>query len=612
MEDINILEIVRKIDENDVDIWKKQIINHAKEYVKKHRFFSYKDAILTLLKIMEETRNKEISDEELGQLQVALVLLLCVRDSDKEGKTEKRELKWLDSLMYYEEETLWLRRYLYKRQKFSLRRTQQNITICPVEENEICSAEKTEFTDRLEVVLNNYTQFFRKGVSKIFKIPKKIGKCRLADLVLSDYAVYPILPAVLSSDIIQLNVYRKSPAKSKLVNPHLELPEWDEPINKYKILHKKSRLLCADIAEFLAMHLRTVSIPLSRIADSPTGFLEAVQEEFVVPRCRTVNLAQDLIAFYDLGMNDGQLLRNKISSYIEWPKKYTREVIEARFAEHGRELAEVIDFVRRMLSAKIWYDTSTMKVRYWHDILFSKLIDDKGLIKQGTACDFFGVDARSNRMKEADRIFERYFETVRIIYNVVEDTLPDAMSGRVQNNIANDFIIRFNKTMETQYWEMEALCGQMDEVDDVIKRAEDMPRQLQKALEGPLTVQVAYDFVKEHITHAPNSKECMEERAQKYYPEKEKRYELLRYYAEHMPGAWVAIYQFLLARSFDVIRHYAVALLRHCAIRQCQIELEKEIKDIDADVQRIKRQIAAKQKEASLAEAKSTSAKEKE
>jgi len=547
MEDINILEIVRKIDENDVDIWKKQIINHAKEYVKKHRFFSYKDAILTLLKIMEETRNKEISDEELGQLQVALVLLLCVRDSDKEGKTEKRELKWLDSLMYYEEETLWLRRYLYKRQKFSLRRTQQNITICPVEENEICSAEKTEFTDRLEVVLNNYTQFFRKGVSKIFKIPKKIGKCRLTDLVLSDYAVYPILPAVLSSDIIQLNVYRKSPAKSKLVNPHLELPEWDEPINKYKILHKKSRLLCADIAEFLAMHLRTVSIPLSRIADSPTGFLEAVQEEFVVPRCRTVNLAQDLIAFYDLGMNDGQLLRNKISSYIEWPKKYTREVIEARFAEHGRELAEVIDFVRRMLSAKIWYDTSTMKVRYWHDILFSKLIDDKGLIKQGTACDFFGVDARSNRMKEADRIFERYFETVRIIYNVVEDTLPDAMSGRVQNNIANDFIIRFNKTMETQYWEMEALCGQMDEVDDVIKRAEDMPRQLQKALEGPLTVQVAYDFVKEHITHAPNSKECMEERAQKYYPEKEKRYELLRYYAEHMPGAWVAIYQFLLA-----------------------------------------------------------------
>lgn len=612
MEDINILEIVRKIDENDVDIWKKQIINHAKEYVKKHRFFSYKDAILTLLKIMEETRNKEISDEELGQLQVALVLLLCVRDSDKEGKTEKRELKWLDSLMYYEEETLWLRRYLYKRQKFSLRRTQQNITICPVEENEICSAEKTEFTDRLEVVLNNYTQFFRKGVSKIFKIPKKIGKCRLADLVLSDYAVYPILPAVLSSDIIQLNVYRKSPAKSKLVNPHLELLEWDEPINKYKILHKKSRLLCADIAEFLAMHLRTVSIPLSRIADSPTGFLEAVQEEFVVPRCRTVNLAQDLIAFYDLGMNDGQLLRNKISSYIEWPKKYTREVIEARFAEHGRELAEVIDFVRRMLSAKIWYDTSTMKVRYWHDILFSKLIDDKGLIKQGTACDFFGVDARSNRMKEADRIFERYFETVRIIYNVVEDTLPDAMSGRVQNNIANDFIIRFNKTMETQYWEIEALCGQMDEVDDVIKRAEDMPRQLQKALEGPLTVQVAYDFVKEHITHAPNSKECMEERAQKYYPEKEKRYELLRYYAEHMPGAWVAIYQFLLARSFDVIGHYAVALLRHCAIRQCQIELEKEIKDIDADVQRIKRQIAAKQKEASLAEAKSTSAKEKE
>ena len=604
MEDINILEIVRKIDENGANTWKNQIINHVKEYVKKYEFSSYKDAILTLLKIMEKTRNKEISDEELGQLQVALVLLLCVRDSDKEGKTEKRELKWLDSLMYYEDETLWLRRYLYKRQKFNLKRTQQNITICP--------DEKTEFENRLKDVLNNYTQFFRKGVSKIFKIPKKIGKCRLADLALSDYAVYPILPAVLSSDIIQLNVYRKSPAKSKLVNPHLELPAWDESINKYKILHKKSRLLCADIAEFLAMHLRTVSIPLSRIADSPTGFLEAVQEEFVVPRCRTVNLAQDLIAFYDLGMNDGQLLRNKISSYIEWPKKYTREVIEARFAEHGRELAEVIDFVRQMLSAKIWYDTSAKRVRYWHDILYSKLIDGNGVIKQRTVCDFFRVDAKQNRMKKADRIFERYFETVRIIYNVVEDTLPDAMSGRVQNNIANDFIIRFNKTMETQYWEMEALCGQMDEVDDVIKRAEDMPRQLQKELKGPLTVQVAYDFVQEHITKAPDSKECMEERAQKCYPKEEKRYELLWYYAEHMPGAWVAIYQFLLARSFDVIGHYAVALLRHCAIRQCQIELEKEIKDIDADVQRIKRQIAAKQKEASLAEAKSTSAKEKE
>lgn len=58
MKDINMLEISRKIDENDVDIWKKQIINHAKEYVKKHGFSSYKDAILTLLKIMEETRKK--------------------------------------------------------------------------------------------------------------------------------------------------------------------------------------------------------------------------------------------------------------------------------------------------------------------------------------------------------------------------------------------------------------------------------------------------------------------------------------------------------------------------------------------------------------------------
>lgn len=37
-----------------------------------------------------------------------------------------------------------------------------------------------------------------------------------------------------------------------------------------------------------------------------------MKEEFVVPRCRTVNLAQDLIESYNLGMDDGQLLRNKI------------------------------------------------------------------------------------------------------------------------------------------------------------------------------------------------------------------------------------------------------------------------------------------------------------
>lgn len=38
MRDINMLEISRKIDENDVDIWKKQIINHTKEYVKNTDF----------------------------------------------------------------------------------------------------------------------------------------------------------------------------------------------------------------------------------------------------------------------------------------------------------------------------------------------------------------------------------------------------------------------------------------------------------------------------------------------------------------------------------------------------------------------------------------------
>ena len=86
MKDINILEISRKIDENDVDIWKKQIINHAKEYVKKHGFSSYKDAILTLLKIMEETRNKEISDEELGQLQIALFCCCVCATLTKRGR----------------------------------------------------------------------------------------------------------------------------------------------------------------------------------------------------------------------------------------------------------------------------------------------------------------------------------------------------------------------------------------------------------------------------------------------------------------------------------------------------------------------------------------------
>ena len=119
-------------------------------------------------------------------------------------------------------------------------------------------------------------------------------------------------------------------------------------------------------------------------------------------------------------------------------------MIEASFGEHGMELAEVIDFVRQMLSAKIWYGTSTKRVRYWHDILYSKLIAGNRVKKQRTLYDFFGVDAEPNGTKEADRIFERYFETVRIIYNVVGDTLLDAMSGRVHNGIANDFIIRFN------------------------------------------------------------------------------------------------------------------------------------------------------------------------
>ena len=42
MEDINILEIVRKIDENDANTWKSQIINHVKEYVKNANFLRIK------------------------------------------------------------------------------------------------------------------------------------------------------------------------------------------------------------------------------------------------------------------------------------------------------------------------------------------------------------------------------------------------------------------------------------------------------------------------------------------------------------------------------------------------------------------------------------------
>ncbi len=69
----------------------------------------------------------------------------------------------------------------------------------------------------------------------------------------------------------------------------------------------------------------------------------------------------------------------------------------------------------------------------------------------------------------------------------------------------------------------------------------------------------------------------MEERATKILSREGEADELLRYYAEHMPGAWVAIYQFLL----NDLMSSDTTLLRCCvicAIRQCQIELEKRNK----------------------------------
>ncbi len=83
---------------------------------------------------MEETRNKEISDEELGQLQVALVLLLCVRDSRQRGEDGETRAEVAGTVyVLMKRKRLAAAISLYKRQKFNLKRTQQNITICPDE-----------------------------------------------------------------------------------------------------------------------------------------------------------------------------------------------------------------------------------------------------------------------------------------------------------------------------------------------------------------------------------------------------------------------------------------------------------------------------------------------
>lgn len=612
-------------------------VSRAEKFIKRFGGASEENVVALLIRLIEYAKENKIEDDELQQTQETLVLLLTYRlHAGAIGVS-----KTLKGLQKCQKDELWQHCFLSQMRNKVLKQSSRS------KKSDIDN--DNAFWDDLQNELNLKYSDFGEKVENISWIKNKSCTYRWENVVRKGEEIYPILPGALAYDAIRQMMEVRSCALEKVVEPDLELPPWNRSVLETRTLYKAGVDLYREIEDVLSQKLCEIFVPHKLVVAKKDTYrmlfcspkkmrldedqidtctlcadhgeeanTEGKEDEdseeycgikakmFEVLRCKPIKVGRQIAHYYGLSLEQMLWLYQNIAMYLWLPIPFTTELVplikEELGEELGRTVSGVLQVFRRMSSVKYYYGPAGEEEPRWHEMLEAEINEAAKAEKyREDVKKLFGyeekrqgeVSEKQQMCEMGKRIQEGYFYTENMNLRVLTHTFTCPLIGEIefQEPYFNDVLKEYRRRSEEQY-QLPASKGKK-------KKTPEISPELQKFLLKNLTVQRAVDFVKAYDENIEKNETKMKKQLEPYTEaeisdSEQKEREKLKKYTKYAKDSWNNIYKLLLASSLDVIGHYAIALLRHCMLRQCIIKYESETRRIDADIKRMKQQAAAK------------------
>lgn len=600
------LQIVAQNNLN-IDLFKEKVQKKFKlmqladleEYIRIFGDIEEKNATAILLHIIKMEQSKDFTGADAEKIPKVLTLLLS-RYADDGNKREKREKKWrrhaiklLDELEDLQHEELFLRRYIARQNAAYISKSDEHIEISSESlKQEILSS----VSKGIEYAANTCCRQVDISIAENKNVDTSLYKCRWPQMAFYHYDIYPILPALLTCSAIYEQWCKSSPAKGTLLTPCTDLPEWEMPIQNTRTIVNERVHLCSQIENALEISLLPIAAPFviltprkqlppvlnkehideyeERIKNCDTR-ISYRSKKFGMLRCRSSKLSKELIRKFDMPCRTAQILRRDIDLYLHGLKKLNSAEAKEAFCD---EIRAILKMCNKILSPATYYSVDKSESKQWHNIVFGAATGlsadlQKNILKFFDLEGLFS-DREALKLRCAQKFYKKYFYEQKLSFNIVEQTVPMPMIGKLSTEYYNSLLKFYRTQVEKQYWCTEALAQWMGSKNTEPMIGE-LPRYIRTEVLKSFTMNDAFLIVEKTVNET-KIKRCDVENDAKEYCSKKNIRTSINIYTRFVPDAWLVIYQFLLKTAFDAVGHYAIALLRKYTMRQCKLIISED------------------------------------
>lgn len=597
-------------------------IRRVEKFLEKFGEAPGEGTIALLIKVIEYANKNGIADDELQQMQETLVLLLTYSLNIASYSPRKT----LKKLRECQEDELWKHCFLEQMRKKVFTQSNKN------KKTDIDN--DTSFWNDLEDVMKRLYEQFHNEVKDISWLENSPCTYRWENVIKKGREMYPVLPGALAYDAVRQVNRSRSCALEKIAEPELDLPSWDRSVLDTRHLYKSAIALYKEIEETLAGELCKIYTPCKisvsanevyqLVFGSPkdkrpdedeidtdvidfnngdemntsaetdqeqTIWVELKAKMFEVIRCKPIDLGRQIANCYDFSLEQMIWLYQNIAMYMWMPISQLAPLIEKELGNDiGRTVLSVIQVFQKMGSAQYYYGKTGVEEPKWYELLDMEIDDATGNKKYGENIKKLfdnETNAKNQIHKRGKRIFDRYFHVENINFSVLTHTFSCPLIGneKFAEEYFNYLMSKYRKHNEKEYG-LPAYKAKKKKKKGAYKNP-DMPEEVKGYLLKNMTIQRAVDFIKAYDDSITENEKEMKEQLTPYTGTAISD-EGLQSYMGYTKKPWNKIYKLILASSLDVIGHYAIALLRHCMLRQCTIRFETETKRIDMEIAQIK------------------------
>ena len=532
--------------------------------------------LAVLLSLSEKIQDPAFRTGNLDSLRKALPLLL---DSTAFVNSSWRTFDSCHSILKKTDEHMIVQCYItsvLNRISAKLNRSERNIELpAGITEDQLVA----NVLDQVQIC---YDRFFNE-LTYVSYQPSARPVCRktLVKTILQDYWIYPVLPALFALDAIYQVTQNEKRSKSELLTPNTDFPSLETNVYCSQIFYRECLRLIKALTKTLSYVLEPIytPIPLPKPSKKRGSFSSEVnpysfhseqankkkeseqdyftlQKDFVLPICRTDQLAVDLASSCALTIEQALDLSKSLPAYLI-DAQYGEDAVKTKYNDTVREIIKVF----RSLARPETYYTGTS---------FTQTLIQATSSISASAREFFRIESNNEQPSfEQIQIFaNKYFSYVELSKDLLFRSIPilplrgnESLFPKYYNGLLDTF----RDHGDDKYIQPDALNQHLGFSMKSLQSSttSTLRRSLRQNLLQNATVNDAILFLKNHLQNPPKNPKSLNNCVISYM----KSHDLwdINYGSLHFSNEqYLKMYQFLLKHSIDVLGHYAVIVLLKC------------------------------------------------